>query len=99
MQLGSYVLMRFEAVERYLDLLLMGFLLLEQQRLRDLQAADLPAARGGEDWVQARTTDRLRALEAVCDEWNAQELERRIRTPRGRSRLLKDLQGRTLRVA
>jgi hypothetical protein len=29
-----YVLMKFEAVERYLDLLLMGLLLLEQQRLR-----------------------------------------------------------------
>jgi Transposase DDE domain len=99
LQLGGYVLMKFEAVERYLDLLLMGFLLLEQQRLADLKAAGPPAARGGEEWVQARTTDRLRSLEALCDEWNAQEIERRIRTPRGRQRLLKDLQGRTLRVA
>ncbi len=99
MQLGGYVLMKFEAVERYLDLLLTGFLLLEQQRLRDLQAAGPPAERGGEEWVQARTTDRLRSLEALCDEWNAQEIERRIRTPRGRQRLLKDLQGRTLHVA
>jgi hypothetical protein len=99
MQLGCYVLMKFEAVERYLDLLLMGFLLLEQQRLRDMQAAGPPHGRGGEEWVQARTTDRLRSLEALCDEWNAQEIERRMRTPRGRKRLLKDLQARTFRVA
>jgi hypothetical protein len=99
MQFGCYVLMKFEAVERYLDLLLMGFLLLEQQRLRDMKAAGPPSTRGGEEWVQARTTDRLRSLEALCDEWNAQEVERRIRTPRGRKRLLKDLQERTLRVA
>jgi hypothetical protein len=99
MQLGCYVLMKFEAVERYLDLLLMGFLLLEQQRLRDMQQAGPPAARGGEEWVQARTTDRLRSLEALCDEWNAREIERRICTPRSRKRLLKDLERRTLKVA
>src|SRR5207244_7009631 len=99
MQLGCYVLMKFEAVERYLDLLLMGFLLLEQQRLRDLERAGPPAERGGEAWVQARTTDRLRSLEALCDEWNAQEIERRMGTPRGRKRLLKDLQARSCRVS
>ena len=37
MQFECYVLMKFEAVERYLDMLLMGLLLLEQQRLRDMQ--------------------------------------------------------------
>jgi hypothetical protein len=99
LQLGCYVLMRFEAVERYLDLLLMGFLLLEQQRLRDLKAAGPPAERGGEVWVQARTTDRLRSLEALCDAWNAQVIERRIRTPRGRHRLLRELRERIPRVA
>jgi hypothetical protein len=99
MQLGCYVLMKFEAVERYLDLLLMGFLLLEQQRLRDLERAGPPAARGGEAWVQARTTDRLRSLEALCDEWNATEIERRMRTPTGRRRLLKQLRQRLPRVA
>jgi Transposase DDE domain len=99
MQLGCYVLMQFEAVERYLDLLLMGFLLLEQQRLHDMEKAGTPAERGGEAWVQARTTDRLRTLEELVNDWNAQEIERRIRTPRGRKRLLKDLQTRTLRVA
>jgi hypothetical protein len=99
MQLGGYVLMKFEAVERYLDLLLMGFLLLEQQRLRDLERAGPPAERGGEDWVQARTTDRLRSLEALCDEWNAEEIERRMSTARGRKRLLKDLRERVPHVA
>jgi hypothetical protein len=99
MQFGCYVLMKFEAVERYLDLLLMGFLLLEQQRLRDMQAAGPPNARAGEEWVQARTTDRLRSLEALCAEWNTEEIERRLRTPNGRKRLLKDLRERTLRVA
>jgi hypothetical protein len=99
MQLGCYVLMRFEAVERSLDLLLLGFLLLERQRLRDLQAAGPPAERGGEAWVQARTTDRLRSLEALCDEWNAETIERRMRTPRGRSRLLRELRERIPRVA
>jgi hypothetical protein len=99
MQLGGYVLMKFEAVERYLDLLLMGFLLLEQQRLHDMEKAGAPAERGGEAWVQARTTDRLRTLEERVNEWNAQEIERRIRTPRGRKRLLKDLRKRTLHVA
>jgi hypothetical protein len=99
MQLGCYVLMKFEAVERYLDLLLMGFLLLEQQRLRDLKRAGPPTERGGEEWVHARTTDRLRSLEGLCDQWNAAEIERRIRTPRGRKRLLKELGERVPRVA
>jgi hypothetical protein len=99
MQLGCYVLMRFEAVERYLDLLLMGFLLLEQQRLHDLQRAGPPAERGDEAWVHARTTDRLRSLEVLCDEWNATEIERRMRTQRGRKRLLQELRERVPRVA
>ncbi len=99
MQLGCYVLMKFEAVERYLDLLLMGFLLLEQQRLCDMQAAGPPGARAGEEWVQARTTDRLRSLEALCAEWNTEEIERRLQTRTGRKRLLKDLRERTRWVA
>jgi len=99
MQLGGYVLMKFEAVERYLDLLLTGFLLLEQQRLKAMECAGPPAERGGEEWVQARTTDRLRSLEALCHEWNVAEIERRIRTPSGRRRLLKDLKESAPRVA
>jgi len=99
MQLGCYVLMSFQAVERYLDLLLMGFLLLEQQRLRDMQGVGPPSERGGESWVQARTTDRLRSLESLCDQWNAEEIQRRIRSTRGRRRLLKELRSQPLRVA
>jgi len=99
MQMRCYVLMKFAAVERYLDLLLMGFLLLEQQRLRDLKAAGPPSDRGGEAWVHARTTDRLRSLEALCNDWNAQEIERCLRSRRARRRLLKALRERTVRVA
>ena len=99
MQFGCYVLKKFEAVERYLDLLLMGFLLLEHQRLLDMKGAGPPSARGGEEWVQARTTDRLRSLEGLCDEWNAEVIEQRIRSHRGRTRLLNELRQRTLRVA
>lgn len=99
MQLGCYVLKKFEAVERYLDLLLMGLLLLEQQRLLDMKGAGPPSARGGEEWVQARTTHRLRSLEGLCDEWNAEVIEKRIRSQTGRRRLLNELRRRTLRVA
>jgi hypothetical protein len=91
MQFGCYVLREFAAVERYLDLLLMGFLLLERERLRALRAAGPPRPRGGEPWVQARTTDRLRSLESLCQGWNAAVLERRMRTERGRRCLLRDL--------
>ncbi len=91
MQLGCYVLQKFEAVERYLDLLLLGMLLLERERLREMQAAGPPSARGGEPWVQARTTDRLRSLEEVCHGWNVETLERRLRTEHGRRRLLREL--------
>ena len=91
MQFGCYVLQKFEAGERYLDLLLMGMLLLERERLRELQEAGPPSARGGEPWVQARTTDRLRSLEELCHAWNVETLERRLRTEQGRHRLLREL--------
>jgi hypothetical protein len=91
LQLGGYVLQKFAAVERYLDLVLMGFLLLERERLRAQQAAGPPQPRGGEPWVQARTTDGLRALEALCQEWNVALLERRLRTAHGRRCLLQEL--------
>jgi hypothetical protein len=96
MQFGCYVLMKFEAVERYLDLLLMGLLLLEKQRLRDLQHA---GARVGALWVQARTTDRLRMLEVLCQEWNLRYIERSIRTLSGRRRLLRSLRQVPCQVA
>jgi hypothetical protein len=91
MQFGCYVLKKFEAVERYLDLLMMGFLLLEQERLCEMREAGPPSARGGEPWAQARTTDRLRSLESLCQRWNVTVLERRLRTEQGRRCLLREL--------
>lgn len=91
MQFERYVLMKFEAVERYLDLLLMGLLLLEQQRLRDMQR---DGDEVGKIWVQARTTDRLRMLEVLCQQWNADYLEERLRTPGGTRRVLRELRRR-----
>ena len=88
MQFERYVLMKFEAVERYLDLLLMGLLLLEQQRLRDMQREGDEV---GKIWVQARTTDRLRMLEVLCQQWNVDYLEERLRTPGGTRRVLREL--------
>ena len=88
MQFERYVLMKFEAVERYLDLLLMGLLLLEQQRLRDMQR---DGDEVGELWVQARTTDRLRMLEVLCQQWNVQYLKQCLRTPGGTRRVLREL--------
>jgi hypothetical protein len=91
MQFERYVLMKFEAVERYLDLLLMGLLLLEQQRLRDMQR---DGDEVGEVWVQARTTDRLRMLEVLCQQWNVDYLEERLRTSGGTRRVLRELRHR-----
>jgi hypothetical protein len=91
MQFGCYVLAKFAAVERYLDLLLMGMLLLENERLQQLREQGPPSERGGEPWVQARSTDRLRSLEMTCQEWNIEVLERCLRTARGRQNLLRQL--------
>jgi hypothetical protein len=88
MQFECYVLMKFEAVERYLDLLLMGLLLLEQQRLRDMQQN---GEKIGAVWVQARATDRLRMLEMLCHRWNVEWIEHRLRTVGGRRRVLREL--------
>jgi hypothetical protein len=91
MQFGCYVLQKFAAVERYLDLVLMGMLLLEKERLQQLRTQGQLSERGGEPWLQARTTDRLRALEKTCQEWNVEVLERQLRTARGRQNLIRQL--------
>src|SRR5260370_39386113 len=91
MQFGCYVLQKFAAVERYLDLVLMGMLLLENERLQQLRTQGTPHERGGEPWVQARTTDRLRALEMTCQAWNVEVLEHRLQTARERQNLLHQL--------
>jgi hypothetical protein len=96
MQFEGYVLMQFEAVERYLDLLLMGLLLLEKQRLQDIQKAGSTL---GDAKVQARTTDRLRMLEVICQEWNFRQTEQALRTASGRRRLLRYLRQVPCQVA
>jgi len=90
LQLGCYVLQRFEAVERYVDLLLTGMLLLEHERLREMQR-DRRGPRVGEASVQSRTTDRLRSLEDQCQHWNVVVLEGALRTESGRRRFLQRL--------
>jgi hypothetical protein len=90
LQFGSYVLQKFEAVERYVDLLLMGMLLLEWERLRQMQTHS-GGPQVGEVHVQARTTDSLRSLEQQCQAWNLVILEASLRSARGRRRLLQRL--------
>jgi hypothetical protein len=99
LQLRGYVLKQFEAVERYLDLLLMGQLLLEHERLRQLRRRDGPQLRVGSAAVHTRTTDSLRSLEATCQQWNVDVLERRLRTEGGRRRLLRELRQAPCHVA
>ena len=99
MQLGCYVLMKFEAVERYVDFLLMGMLLLEHQRLGDMKRAGPPSDRAGEPWVQARVTDRLRNLESTLNAWNIRQIEAALKTPSGRRRLLDELRQSPCQVA
>lgn len=41
--------------------------------------------------VLARTTDRLRMLETLCQQCNVRYLEERLRTPGGTRRLLREL--------
>jgi len=99
MQFGCYVLMKFEAVERYVDLLLTGVLLLEHQRLGDMKKAGPPSDRAGEPWVQARVTDRLRNLESMMNEWNIRQIEAALKTRSGRRRLLHELRRSPCQVA
>jgi hypothetical protein len=99
MQFGCYVLMKFEAVERYVDFLLMGFLFLEHRRLADMKKAGAPSQRAGEPWVQARVTDRLRDLESLIQQWNLERIEEALKTKAGRRRLLKELRRSPCHVA
>jgi hypothetical protein len=98
MQLGCYVLMKFEAVERYIDLLLMGFIYLERQRLNDLRAKkELP--KRGDPPSHWRTTDRLRNLEEAVQRFNLAYVARAMKSKRGQAELLKRLKDAPCRVA
>ena len=99
MQLGCYVLMKFEAVERYLDLLLMGFLLLEKQRLAELESKGIKMPKQGDPIHHWRTTDRLRELERSMQTLNIEFIRDKIKTKRGQNELLKALEHQLCQVA
>ena len=98
MQMRCYVLMKFEAVERYLDLLLMGFLLLEKRRLDDLVSSGKWPAKG-DAIVHWRTTDRLRSLESWVQRFNLDYISKRLKSKRGRAELLRKLADAPCQVA
>ena len=98
MQLGCYVLMKFEAVERYLDLLMMGFLMLEKQRLQDLERkATMPEQ--GDPVHHWRTTDRLRALENSVQRMNIEFIRSHMQTKRRQKALIAALEEQLCQVA
>ena len=98
MQMRCYVLMKFEAVERYMDLLLMGFLLLEKLRLDDLvSTAKWPTK--GDPIVHWRTTDRLRSLESWIQRFNLDYISQRLQSKRGQAELLRMLADAPCQVA
>lgn len=98
LQLGCYVLMKFEAVERYIDLLLMGFLLLERRRLHDLRATGaLPEK--GDPRSHRRTTDQLRGLEGAQQRFNLDYVIECMKTKRGQARLIQNLSESSCQVA
>lgn len=98
MQLGCYVLMKFEAVERYIDFLLMGFLFLEKQRLNAMRAKGVLPERG-DPQSHWRTTDRLRSLEAALQSFNLKYIMERVKTKRGLEELLTRLSDAPCQVA
>ena len=98
MQMRCYVFMKFEAVERYLDLLLMGFLLLEKRRLDDLvSTGNWPTK--GDAKVHWRTTDQLRSLESWIQRFNLDYISKRLESKRGQAELLRKLAEAPCQVA
>ncbi len=98
LQMRCYVFMKFDAVERYLDLLLMGFLLLEKRRSDDLNSTGKWPTRGDaiSHW---RTTDRLRSLESWIQRFNLDYISKRLQSKRGRAELLRKLAKAPCQVA
>jgi hypothetical protein len=98
MQMRCYVLMKFEAVERYLDLLLTGFLVLEKRRLDELSSeGKWPMLRDPK--THWRTTDRLRSLESWIQRFNVDYISQRLRSKRGQAELLRKLSQAPCQVA
>ena len=98
MQMRCYVFMKFEAVERYMDLLLMGFLLLEKRRLDDLVSTGKWPAKG-DAIMHWRTTDRLRNLESWIQRFNLDYISKRLESKRGRAELVRKLAGAPCQIA
>ncbi len=98
LQMRCYVLMKFEAVERYLDLLLMGFLFLEKRRLDDIASTKKWPTKGDAK-MHWRTTDRLRNLESCVQRFNLDYISQRMKTKRGRAELLRKLAEAPCQVA
>jgi hypothetical protein len=98
MQLRCYVFMKFDAVERYLDLLLMGFLLLEKRRLDNLISKEEWPTHG-DARIHWRTTDGLRSMESWVQRFNLDYIGQRMASKRGRRELLRKLSQAPCQVA
>jgi hypothetical protein len=91
LQFGCYVLMNFKSVERYVDMLMMGFLYLERLRLDELRRQRSRPIKGkpSNHW---RVTDALRTLEAMMMQFNCLYIRDRIKSKRGQAELMAKLQ-------
>jgi hypothetical protein len=92
-QLGlqDYQGTRFTSYERYVTLALLGYMVLEYQRLRGLQGrAHREEPRGG--WQTARTAVLLQQVQREAQRADLRWIERRLETPGGRRLLRKALQ-------
>jgi hypothetical protein len=89
--LQDYQGKEFASFERYVTLVLLGYLVLEYQRLRGLQGkAEREEPRGG--WPAARTATLLRQVHREAVRADLRWVERRLETPGGRRQLRKALQ-------
>jgi hypothetical protein len=92
-QLGlqDYQGTQFASYERYVTLALLGYMVLEYQRLRGLRGeGKREEPRGG--WETARTAVLLRQVRREAQRADVRWMEQRLQTPRGRRQLLKALQ-------
>jgi hypothetical protein len=92
-QLGltDYQGTQFESYERSITLTLLGFLVLEYERLRGLkgQSANEEPACG---WAAARTSALVRVVRHETTRRDVRWLRACLKTPRGRRRLMKALE-------
>jgi hypothetical protein len=91
-QLGlqDYAGTQFASFERYVALVLLGYLVLVYQRLRGLRGqAEREEPRGG--WAVARTTALLRQVHREAVRADLRWVERRPETPGGRRQMRKAL--------